>query len=912
MMGFLSQLVFLNPIMLSALLGLPILWYLLRITPPQPKKIFFPAARFLMGLKATETVPAKTPWWILFLRLCIAALVIIALAQPVLNAAKGITGNGAVRIVMDNGWASAQNWQRQMATAEEILAKAGREGREAYILLTAPRIGSGEAVQYGALGASDAISILRGLRPQSIPADYDAVIKLLDDMSGSKTIDSIYLSHGLDEGSFNTLARALQKQGSLHIITPDAAQLPLLLRPAKSDSKPAKDKYDVTVRVDAPPAIPENLPVNVQINGQDGAVLDIQNALLSPAKLPQPIGFKIVENLKNTITSFKINGRAGAGATLLLDERFHKRNVGIVSAEEDTEASPLIGAGYYLKRALEPYADITIGGINTLLDKNVSLMILPDVTSMPSETLDRLDKWVKDGGLLLRFSGENTSKIKDQFLFPVALRAGGRSLSGALTWEKPQEIAPFAKTSPLYGLPIPEHLTVSQQVLADPAQDMEGKIWAQLNDGTPFITADAYERGLIVLVHTTATPEWSEFALSGLYVNFLRRLLSMAQGSSVNIPQNQATLDAVVIMDGDGKLIPAPSGVKAIDAANPDSIVPSAIHPPGIYGKGGFQYALNLGTALNALNEISNLPASVSQSHYNSEYERDLMPMLLLLALLLLALDWAIMIILHSDFFRKLSFGMMVCLLFIASFTTSSTAFADVGNDPKYAQGIYLAYIKTGDAGLDSMFERGLQNLADTLTRRTSIEPSGVVGLDPENDTLVFFPVIYWGVTANQANISAKAIQNIQSYLDLGGTILFDTRDQTTANSNSESSPNAAALRTITSSLNIPPIMPISKDHVLGRSFYLLDTFSGRYDNGVIWLEQQSVSGRDGVSSVIIGSNDWASGWADYTQKSGYSSGKRSQEMSMRFGVNLVMYALTGNYKADQVHIPHILERLGD
>ena len=43
----------------------------------------------------------------------------------------------------------------------------------------------------------------------------------------------------------------------------------------------------------------------------------------------------------------------------------------------------------------------------------------------------------------------------------------------------------------------------------------------------------------------------------------------------------------------------------------------------------------------------------------------------------------------------------------------------------------------------------------------------------------------------------------------------------------------------------------------------------------------------------------------------GVARRRAQREMACRFGVNLVMYALTGNYKADQVHVPAILERLG-
>lgn len=916
MMSFLAQLSFLNPLMLGALFGLPLLWYLLRVTPPQPKRIFFPAARFVMGLKAQDIMPSKTPWWILLVRLCVAALVILGLAQPVLNASGSSVASGAIRIIMDNSWAGAQNWQRQMASAEEILASSAREGREVYIMTTAPRIGTPLPDSHGVLSASEALSVLRGLHPQSIPADYEGMLTRLKDVQSGKTIHSIWLSHGMDEGGILRVTQELQRQGSLRMVMPTAAQMPLLLRPAKVDLSARKAKDDnasasasAKIRVDAAPNIAANIPVHVQLNGQDGAVLDIQKIMLSSSTLPAEVGFKMQSTLKAAVTGFEINGRAGAGAKFLLDERYRQRHVGIVAPAQESDSTPLVGAGFYLARALEPYADLSIGSIEDLISKNVAMMILPDIAAMPSETLDKLDQWVKDGGLLLRFSGENTAKIKEQFLFPVKLRAGGRSLSGALSWDKQQGLAPFAADSPLAGLDIPDNMSITQQVLAEPAQDMEGKVWAQLQDGTPFITADPYERGLIVLVHTTATPEWSDFALSGLYVNMMRRLLSMAQGSGVNIPQNQTMLEPVAVMDGSGILMRPPAGVQAIEAAQADKIIPDSLHPPGIYGKGGFQYALNLGTALGALSEIKNLPSSVLIENYSTQHEKDLMPPLLLLALLLLMLDWAIMIAMNSQSIRNFMMRAVVIALF---FAMPTFAYAQ-GGEEKYAQGLYLAYIKSGDIALDGVYQRGLEALAQELARRTSVEPAGVVGLNPLDDTLAFFPIIYWGISPRHANIGSKELQNIQHYLDHGGTILFDTRDDAiTQNGNDAQSSHAQILRRITSSLNVPPIIPIPQDHVLGRSFYLLDRFPGRYDSGTLWLEQQSASGRDGVSSVIIGGNDWAAAWADHGGQTSYRATRRQTDMAMRFGINLVMYALTGNYKSDQVHIPHILERLGE
>ena len=913
MSGFFSQIVFLQPMILAALLGLPLLWYLLRITPPPAQKIFFPAARLLVGLTSDENTPSRTPWWILLLRMLIAALVIIALAQPVKNMAQGIEGSGAVRLVIDNSWAGAQNWQQQMDMAEELATQAEREGRDVYVLTTTPRIGLDDPDYIGAVTGKDALSFLRGLSPQPVPADYAAAARLVRERPSGTAIYSVWLSHGLDEGGkMGNLARVLQNQGALKVVLPAPEHMPLLLRPAKVNLGKDKGDNGVSVMVDAPSNIPPSLPVSVQVNGENGSVIDIQSASLSPGNLPQRVGFDLVEQLKSTITGFKVNARSGAGAVLLLDERYHHRHVGIVASAEDMEAAPLAEASYYLKRALEPYADITLGSIPELLDKNVSMMILPDVAAMPSDTLNRLEQWVKNGGLLLRFSGPNTAKTKDPFLMPVSLRSGGRSLSGALTWEEPQKIEPFKEDSPFYGLDVADDITVTQQVLADPAQDLEGKVWAQLKDGTPLITAAPLDRGLIVLVHTTASPEWSNLALSGLYVNILKRLQAMAKGSSVEVPEKQNSLDPVVVMDGNGRLIPPPPGVQPLPASGAEKAVPDSRHPPGIYGHGGFQYALNLGNALPRLRDVGSLPLGVERGAYDSDYEVDLMPPLLLGALVLLMLDWVVMIALGGGF-RMAGLRKAVMVLAVAGGLVMPTQVFAKDLDPvKYTQGLYLAYIKTGDSALDSVFQSGLEQLSKALARRTSVEPAGVVGLDPEEDTLAFFPLIYWGVSPEQSKISGKAIQNIQYYLDHGGTILFDTRDDSMhAAGRNDDTINAQTLRHITAFLNVPPLIPVPKDHVLGRSFYLLDKFPGRYEDGQIWVEQNSTGGRDGVSSVLIGSNDWASAWDAYGDHSGYSS-RRQNEMAMRFGINLVMYALTGNYKADQVHIPYILERLGE
>ena len=160
-----------------------------------------------------------------------------------------------------------------------------------------------------------------------------------------------------------------------------------------------------------------------------------------------------------------------------------------------------------------------------------------------------------------------------------------------------------------------------------------------------------------------------------------------------------------------------------------------------------------------------------------------------------------------------------------------------------------------------------------------------------------------------------------------GGTILFDTRDQIGGTLTSGQSAENQRLRDIMRNLNIPPLEPVPGDHVLTRTFYLLTAFPGRWNSTEIWVEAapnaEEVEGlpfrnlNDGVTPVVIGGNDWAAAWAidadgDYMFPVGSGAGgQRQREIAYRFGVNLVMHVLTGNYKSDQVHVPALLERLG-
>src|SRR3569623_898610 len=131
------------------------------------------------------------------------------------------------------------------------------------------------------------------------------------------------------------------------------------------------------------------------------------------------------------------------------------------------------------------------------------MIILADVGTGAPELRERLNAWIDQGGVLVRFAGPRLAQPEDD-LVPVKLRKGGRTLGGSLTWEKPQHLASFAGDSPFAGVAVPKDVTVSRQVLAEPDAVLATRSWASLEDGTPLVTGEHRGKGVVTLFHVGA------------------------------------------------------------------------------------------------------------------------------------------------------------------------------------------------------------------------------------------------------------------------------------------------------------------------------------------------------------------------------------------------------------------------
>lgn len=884
------MIIFAAPWLLLALLGLPILYWLLRVTPPQPRPQSFPAIELLRDLPVTEESPARTPWWVLLMRLAAAALLILGLARPVWGPGPETTGQGPLLLVIDDGWASGPDWAPRMAAGLAALDGAAREGRPAALLATAPGETATAPRVLGPMPASDLRARLLALRPKPWPTDPAAAAAALTEWR-SGPFSTLFIADGLDSGPLATALAA----GPLAMIRAEERPRRILASP-----RAEPDRLHVTVRQTAL-AIPSQAAVLART--ADGRALARAALAFAPGATEATAPLELPLEIRNQVVRLEIEEEPGAAAVALLDERFRRRPVGLLPGAEEGADAPLIGDLFFLDRALAPFAEIRRGSLETLLARPIAVLVLADRPVTPGREEQALTAWVEAGGTLLRFAGSRVAERPDGLL-PVQLRAE-RALGGGLTWEQPQTLAPFPEASPFAGLSIPAEVAVERQVLAEPTARLAERSWARLNDGTPLVTAETRGQGRIILFHITATAEWSNLPLSGLFVQMLRRVVALSAGVNAG-PEGEATMAPIEALDGFGRATAPPPAATSLPLAALESTMPSPRHPPGWYGTPGadaaYRRALNLGAVLPAP-MLGMPPAGARLLPLDSvPAERDLGPWLLAAALLLLAADLLVSLRLR---------GLLVWRAAMLALLIATPAMAQ----PEGAAAIAtrLAYVASGDAALDELQRQGLSGLSDFVNRRTAAALAEPVAVTPGDTDLAYFPLLYWAVSPNAATPSAAALAALNNFMRNGGIILFDTRDE---GSGEGFSPGArAALRRVTQGLAIPALAPVAEDHVLRRAFYLLNELPGRFTGAQVWAARDQDRANDSVSPVIIGGHDWAGAWATDARgqniHAAIPGGTRQRTLAYRFGVNLVIYALTGNYKGDQVHVPAILERLG-
>ncbi|MCG8508298.1 MAG: DUF4159 domain-containing protein [Rhodospirillales bacterium] len=902
-----GSLSFAAPWALAALAALPVIWWLLRLTPPAPARMIFPPLSILARLTKQDDTAEKSPPWLIAIRLALASALIFALADPIMNPGRNIGTGGPLLVVVDDGWASARDWQARQDALKRLLDQAAREGRAVALVKTAPIAPGLQEAEIGLVPAREALSQAEALRPKPWPADRIAALERIRESGALATAQPaaiVWLTDGLAGDGDGEWIDGLRQLAPLRVIRDEPGRSPVVLLPPETDGEA------MAVTAQRAAGLPER-NVWVRAFDSDGAILTRKEMTFESEAETASSEIDLPTELRNRLVRLDIENEATAASTVLLDERWRRRPVGLVTGETGIGAQPLLGEFYYIERALSPFTDVRRGKISDLLERRMAVLVLGDSSPMSVNDGEDLARWVERGGLLIRFAGprlaDTTLDPAQGGLLPVPLRPGGRTMGGALSWNRPAALAPFPDGSPFAGLTIPEDVVVFQQVLARPALDLAENTWATLDDGTPLITADRRGAGWTVLIHTSANTAWSNLSISGLFVEMLRRVVAASRGA-VEGASGTSTLPPLEMLDGFGILGPPSPGAIGIDAPDFDQTRASPSHPPGFYGKAESRRALNLSAGISAPRHLDPLPQGVEVERFGSAPEILIAPWLFGLAMLLFLADLIAALALRGLLRSRAMTAAAVATLAVLIWNHeiyAQTAESDFERAASLTT--RLAYVETGNESIDNNSLAGLRGLSVIVNRRTAAELGDPIGIDLESDNLVFFPFLYWPLVEG-ALPSENAAARVRDYMAGGGVVLFDTRDP-------DGAVPIATLRAMAERLRIPPLIPAPSDHVLTRAYYLLRSFPGRWAGGDLWVEKAGERVNDGVSPVIVGSNDWAGAWAmDVAQRPLYAvvpGGERQREMAYRFGINLVMYTLTGNYKADQVHLPAILERLG-
>ena len=912
---------FTAPWLLLALGALPILWLLLRAVPPAPVKRRFPGVALLLGLKDDETVSDRTPWWLLLLRMLAVAAIIIGLAGPVLNPeAEQAEGDGPLLFVLDGSWAGATRWPQQQEAIEAQLTRASRLGRTVgFMSLTRPETPVFQSADVWR-------SRLAGLIPMPWQPNEEMLTRAQAALADLGSFDTLWFSDTLGYEGRDALLSVLQDRGTVEAYQTAINVLAIL--PATYEDGAVQLRILRTVAG-------AEREVVIQAQGRDpagnGRILATATATFDAGETEAQTALVLPSELRARITRFDIAGQRSAGASTLSDDGLQRREVALISARENREGLELLSPLHYIEQALAPTADLLDGSLSDVLPANPDVIVLADIATLSEAEAAPLTQWIEEGGMLVRFAGpriaaSDISRVDEDPLMPVRLRAGGRSVGGAMSWGEPKALSPFSNGSPFFGLNVPADVTVSAQVMAQPDPTLAERVIASLSDGTPLVTRKSVGQGQIVLFHVTATAEWSTLPLSGLFVEMMERLAISSSAATTT----QAALEGTTwiprrVLDGFGTLLdagtlPGVAGPALVEAPTGPML------PPGLYASGDRTLARNVLTADSTLTPAA-WPADVPVRGLAVAPEQPVAGWLLSLAVLLLLADVVVSLALSGRLLSRsnataAAFGALLLFGAPAEAQTAEEEFALSATAE-----LTLAHVITGDTQIDQVALAGLTGLSDTLFFRTSVEPSAPLGVNLETDELAFFPILYWPITPRQPTPSADAYAKLNDYLRSGGMILFDTRDADTARFGA-SSPNGRKLQELAAQLDIPALEPLPNDHVITRTFYLLQDFPGRHNSRDVWVEAadpnaEQIEGmpfrdlNDGVTPVVIGGNDWASAWA--VNSSGGPllpvgrgfSGERQREIAYRFGINLVMHVLTGNYKSDQVHVPALLDRLG-
>jgi hypothetical protein len=875
---------------LLPLLALPIIYLVSKLIPPKPKTIHFPALMFLKGLDAKSSNMQTAPLWVKILRIIAIFALVFGLSAPFISSSPvKIANDKKILIIIDDGWSNAARFEEIKSKATEIIksyAPLGTENTQFSVLISS----APNNEQIIAQQSQDALDFIKKLEPKAYIPSHEANFAKIFALKDSFAI--YYFSDGLKHNSSDEMLENLAKIaiGKFHI------DLPANKIAALSEIKQNADGFAYQYK-----SIGRPKDIEVEFLSKDGEIFASSHGSNGHGSVILP------DNLSRRVAFAKIRGENTAGGTYILNATNLRPLIGIENLNQTEE--PLISDKYYIKTAAKMLGDVVEGEIDRILPSRPNAIIIGDRSGFSPNDERTLLSYMRGGGTIIRFIGPLALGKENDPIITGALAHAPKIMAGSFSWNNAQ-IAPSEAESPLFGMETNNDARPRLvAVFESPPQNTE--IWARLQDKTPFISRKKIGEGQLVMIHTTASPAWSEIAFSATQIQFLRRILqtSQAQGIDANTRPPNAPMYGQTILNAYGEIGQIAPDAKPILPKDTLPKISNQEYNPGIYSGGGsilFLQAANQDLNLSPIN-LQNIRFETMNNIQNNLFL--LRPYFLVFGFLALLLD-SLIAIMGADIFNRFkkpaTTNIILLALIVLPFLPLQAKAQAINDD------MAMAYILTPDQRTNAKAKAGLEGLAQALNARTNVHSSRVVGIDPSKDELALYPIIYWLLPDNITPANLATNRALNAYMQNGGILFIDTKGAG-RDANNARALTQSALR----GLVVPPLEQVPQGHVLGRSFYLLMGFPGRFANSKLWVANSAsmnASANDGVSPIIIGDGDWAAAWAGGphdTAQAAIEGGDLRRETAFRVGINIYIYALTGQYKADQIHVPAILNRLG-
>ena len=897
MLNFINIIGFSNFYALFGLLLTPIIWFIVKSFPPTPKSYDFSSFFLLEKIDYDAPKNKKTPLWLLIFRIFFFILIVFYFSKPFLNNNNSATDEKYEKylIVADIGWSTAKDWNKFKELVLEVGKEAEKNKKE--ILFFHSNLKSYKDLQI--FKTNYALKdYLENLSPLPLQFKKSSIDKLIQDESLFKNSKIFMVFSKFDFYDFPNYYKNLSliKNNSNNYYYINPLETILIINSLKA----TKGKITCEIYRLGKNSFKQDFFVNVETVNNEIVYSD--KHVIDEKENKKILNLSFPTEIFNQIKSIRIVGQNHAGAKYYFDDFSKKKNIAIINDNEYHKESPLLSPIYYLKKSLDSKHNIKVEKIDNILNSNYSTIIIPETVKIPNAFDKRLNDWLLEGGTLIKFSDDTLVEKKLNFLTSKEIYGKIRNIEGQLTINNKLFISEFKKDSIFYGLEVPKDITINKQLIFD-TNPKQVKVLAKLNDNTPLVSMKKFGEGEIILFHVGANNNWSNLPISSLFPDMINRVLLFSKNYNSS---NLTDLNLNKEIDGFGNLI-TPKKIVTIGKFDKlKTVKPSFDIPPGQYENNQISIALNLSTNIGQ-HQIKEADRSAI-STYSFKNTKDLSSIILKIILTMFILDLLLTLMIKNNInLSKIVTKRINVLIFILFFLT----FIKLENVS--ANETYLAYVKIKNTQINNISKNGLETIRNLLITRTSINPKGVIGLDINSDYIFSYPFIYWPLTKNLLSIEKSEIIKIKNYLDNGGIFFFDIIGFSRKNLNLKEK-KFQEIRNFLNEIGANELSIIPKGHTLTKSFYLLNKFPGKWDNRFLFVESSNLQYKDGVSSIILGFNDWAKAWAvddnNLPLFPVVPGGERQRELAYRFGINITMYALTGNYKSDQIHSKSILKRL--